>query len=483
MSRVFSAEHHARFAAVSGDFNPMHMDPVAARRTLAGAPVVHGVHTLLWLLDVIAGQQADLPPATSLKARFRRMVYVGDAVEARIRLGPTLRAEALIDGVEAVSVSLGFGAARAAPAPMDYDAAMAVGAAAESLPTSPLELSLEQLPGRKGRVRFAGPAAELFPRAAAYLGAARVNALACTSALVGMVVPGLHSMFGGLDVRLTPAADSADMLDYAVLSVDERFRLVRVAVRGGQLEGTLDALCRAPPAQQASMAVVAASVHRGEFAGTSALIVGGSRGLGEVTAKLIAAGGGRVVLTYRRGQEDAAAVAAEITDAGGRAEILPYDALQPAAPQLERLSELPTQAYYFATPPIGRRKRGLCDQQRLEEFNRYYATGFLDLAQALLQRQPAGVNLFYPSTVYIDERPAELTEYAMAKAAGEVLCAEMGRVLPGVRVLVRRLPRLPTDQTGSILPLETADPVEIMLAVIRDLHGASANVRGEEIAS
>jgi hypothetical protein len=483
MSRVFSAEHQARFAAVSGDFNPMHMDPIAARRTLAGAPVVHGVHTLLWLLDAIAGQHADLPPAVSLKARFRKMVYVGDEVEARIHPGPTLRAEAMIDGVEAVSVSLGFGGARTSPA-VDFGAAMDPGATTEPLPSSPLALSLQQLPGRKGRVRFASPAAaELFPRAAAYLGAPRVNALACTSALVGMVVPGLHSMFGGLNVRLTPAVDAADALDYAVLSVDERFRLVRVAVRGGALEGTLDALCRPPPAQQASMAILAANVRRGEFAGTSALIVGGSRGLGEVTAKLIAAGGGRVVLTYRRGQDDAAAVGAEITGAGGQAEILPYDALQPAAAQLERLGDVPTQAYYFATPPIARRKRGLCDPQRLEEFNRYYATGFLDLAQALLQRQPAGVNLFYPSTVYIDERPAELTEYAMAKAAGEVLCAEMGRVMPGVRVLVRRLPRLPTDQTGSILPLETADPIEVMLAVIRDLHGASAGVRREEIVS
>src|SRR5271163_3454397 len=52
-SKIFTVTDQARFAALTGDFNPMHMDPIAARRTPAGAPVVHGIHTLLWLLDNI----------------------------------------------------------------------------------------------------------------------------------------------------------------------------------------------------------------------------------------------------------------------------------------------------------------------------------------------------------------------------------------------------------------------------------------------
>ena len=35
-------------------FNPAHMNPVVARRLQAGAPIVHGMHTLLWCLDVLA---------------------------------------------------------------------------------------------------------------------------------------------------------------------------------------------------------------------------------------------------------------------------------------------------------------------------------------------------------------------------------------------------------------------------------------------
>src|SRR5215469_12500199 len=78
--RVFSSADQERFAAVSGDRNPMHMDSVLARRTQAGAPVVHGMHLLLWALDALATAHPDLAPLQSVRALFNSFVYVGEAV-------------------------------------------------------------------------------------------------------------------------------------------------------------------------------------------------------------------------------------------------------------------------------------------------------------------------------------------------------------------------------------------------------------------
>ena len=58
-SRVYSQADQARFAALSGDLNPIHVDPVIARRTGAGALVVHGVHNLLWCLDSVGREVPD----------------------------------------------------------------------------------------------------------------------------------------------------------------------------------------------------------------------------------------------------------------------------------------------------------------------------------------------------------------------------------------------------------------------------------------
>ena len=51
IQRVFTSDDQLAFAELSGDFNPLHMDPILARRLLFGMQVVHGLHTLLWSLD------------------------------------------------------------------------------------------------------------------------------------------------------------------------------------------------------------------------------------------------------------------------------------------------------------------------------------------------------------------------------------------------------------------------------------------------
>ena len=60
------------------------------------------------------------------------------------------------------------------------------------------------------------------------------------------------------------------------------------------------------------------------------LVTGASLGIGRAIALAAAASGARVVLAARR-REGLEAVAAEIAASGGRAEVLPFDAADPAA--------------------------------------------------------------------------------------------------------------------------------------------------------
>lgn len=70
----------------------MHMDALAARRTMAGFPAVHGIHTLLWTLDSLFRSLPALPGAASIKANFEKMVYVGDSVRViLVKHDPGLR--------------------------------------------------------------------------------------------------------------------------------------------------------------------------------------------------------------------------------------------------------------------------------------------------------------------------------------------------------------------------------------------------------
>ena len=50
-TRVYKMEDQRRFTELSGDFNPIHLDPLRARRSLFGDVVVHGIHSVLHALD------------------------------------------------------------------------------------------------------------------------------------------------------------------------------------------------------------------------------------------------------------------------------------------------------------------------------------------------------------------------------------------------------------------------------------------------
>ena len=71
----FSQDAVRRFADWSHDRNPLHVDPVHARDTHFGRPVVHGMLTALETLS--AGTPPDAPSPTALDIEFRGAVFGG----------------------------------------------------------------------------------------------------------------------------------------------------------------------------------------------------------------------------------------------------------------------------------------------------------------------------------------------------------------------------------------------------------------------
>jgi NAD(P)-dependent dehydrogenase (short-subunit alcohol dehydrogenase family) len=332
--------------------------------------------------------------------------------------------------------------------------------------------TMDDIPGAQGTLAFRG-SPELrrsFPRAARALGGDAVAALAALSRLVGMECPGRDSLLGAVHLQIVSHA-RADHLTWRVARTDVRFGLVQLEVECGCVRGRVDAYVQPRPASPPDLQTVAASVAPDEFAGQRALIIGGSRGLGAAAALLVASGGGLPLVTFVSGAAEIAALRREVRRARRRLEALRFDIVNDPIERLARACARfgPTHLYYFATPRIFARRREPFDEALFERFTRFYVTGF---AHACAAAWTGALDVFFPSTAALDERPRELTEYAAAKAAGEVLSAMLPAGMPGLRILVRRLPRVATDQTASIVPVAAIDPVAAMLPIVREMHHA-----------
>jgi acyl dehydratase len=453
--KTFGMCDQRRFAVASGDHNPIHVDPLASRRTQAGAPVVHGINLLLWALDAFAATRPNLPPLRGLRAQFKRLVYLNEP--ASVITGKAdadgARLSVVVDGSLRSEFTLEFGVAAGVVPHWSTTPLEILPFLAEAR-----DLNLEQISKLCGRLPFrmtAEEAATWFPAVTKWLGAKLIRGLTATSHLVGMICPGLHSIYRELSIRSCIVSEQGEgSIAFRVTKTDPRYGLVTEEVAGGDFTGTVKTFLRTPPVRQATMQSLTGIVAHNEFAGSLVLIVGGSRGLGELTAKLVATGGGRVLITWQSGEADALRVAEEIRLGGAQCETLQYDAREAAATQLTSLAEAPTHAYYFATPLISRPRSDIYAARRFGEFLTVYVDGFWQLTQALRARRPT-ISIFYPSSVFVTERPPGMTEYAMAKAAGESLCADINAQWAPTHVTVKRLPRLPTDQTASLTAVKT----------------------------
>jgi acyl dehydratase len=448
------------FALLSGDHNPLHVDPIAARRSPFQGTVIHGVHGLLTALDAWAAHENEAAKRTvvGLTALFRAPIHSGEkfTIAQTSDDGSKVGIKVLVDGIVAQEITVStatdpisyYQAPDSRPLdrlPHDHDFA----AVAEMEGDVPLLLE---------RDRFQ----RLFPSLAARDDAAMATGALAATRIVGMNCPGLRSVFTALEFTwFSPSDTTKGDLRYCVRASHPRLQSLDLQLEGPGLQGVARCLFRPSPCRQLSSTTARSTVSPDTFTGQRALVVGGSRGLGEATAKLLAAGGAEVALTYSQGKADAETVATDIRSAGGVCEIYQLDvdrvgALPPARP---------THVYFFATPPIKPQKQKIWDAGLFSRYCRFYVDAVTELTGRFLGAEES-LTLFLPSTAYLDRPEAGFAEYAAAKAAAEAAATALASRYPDLTLRMPRMPRLSTDQTNGMIPLRTADTVATLLPLL-----------------
>ena len=464
LHRKFTEKDQTDFARLSGDDNPVHCDPVFARRTVFGEPIVHGMHVALWAIETFLLTQSEFNPRF-VAATFVLPVRLNHEVVLSVvsERADCADFELKCDGETVVEVSL-RGQTGVRHTRGRYDVVTG----------STQEIAVREWHhferGEKGDVALTADTTgmeDVFPSIFGAVGAANLSSLLAVSRLVGGICPGLHSVMSSFDLELGNG-DRACNLDYELVRLDKRFSMLTMKLNGA-VSGEVCAFFRPPPVAQISAQEASKHVEPGEFAGSRPLIVGGSRGLGEVFAKVLAAGGADVALTYKTGLGDAQRVCREIEAAGGTARILKLDldTLDLALEKLRSDGFRPTDIYFCATPKIFEVGLTSFSHERFKSFCDIYVSAFAELCRAVMTDHEGILKVYYPSSEAVDQPGAGLAEYAAAKAAGEQICEYLSSGYPGLHIEIDRLPRLETDQTTTIgrrYPAESPLPHAIDIA-------------------
>jgi NAD(P)-dependent dehydrogenase (short-subunit alcohol dehydrogenase family) len=473
----------AAFAEASGDRNPLHVDPSFARRTPYGECIVPGSLVAIALLGCLP--RDVLRSARSLRASFTSpvLLHSPDQASARamtsghgtweVRLvgrGRLLTRVAVADDTEAFRVP--------AVAPPHVQAAAKMRARPAHVADGDVRVGTEV-----GSAYAPGPELAQLARSwgAGDLDPRLLSALAWASYVVGMELPGLHSLFAGVKLSVDPVSDApARVVAHWARVRDLDTRTGQLFLEGGIHDGEgsvavgeIEAFVREPiPGPTlASFDSEPSEEHEGDV-----VVIGGSRGFGAALVLALATRGYTVHVLYSTSVE----AAEELKQAAGskadrlvfhRVDVREPEQLAPVVDAISTAGQLRGLALNAALPPLPMGVTAASADQLAAYVGENIRLAATPLGALLPQLDPRGGWVLFCSSAALTAPPRDWPHYVAAKGALEALAEWLAASQPTIRSVVLRAPKLLTDLTntpsgriGAVAPSELAHWVASRLA-------------------
>ena len=177
------------------------------------------------------------------------------------------------------------------------------------------------------------------------------------------------------------------------------------------------------------------------LSGKTALVTGASRGIGRASALALAKAGAQVLVHYSAGEKAAAAVVAEIRQAGGRAEKVAADLRAPDGPHAlaTRVRAIIGDRLDILVANAGMSKTATLEDMTVEDFNDLFAVNVRApyfLVQQLLPTLCKDSSIVLLSSLAAHATVGTLSAYAATKGAVDTLVKHFASALGdrGIRV-------------------------------------------------
>ena len=191
------------------------------------------------------------------------------------------------------------------------------------------------------------------------------------------------------------------------------------------------------------------------LSGKTALVTGASRGIGRATALALAEAGAQVIVHYGTGEQEAAAVVADIRNAEGKAEKVAANLRSPDGPGLlvERVRAIVGARLDILVASAGIAKSASIAETTVEDFDALFAVNVRApyfLIQQLMPLMSSGSSVVLLSSLAAHSVVGNLSAYAATKGAIDTLVTHFASALgeQGIRVNAVAPGIVPTEMSS-----------------------------------
>lgn len=457
--RVFTNKDQANFAKFSNDYNPVHLDKKYARKTLPGTTIAHGAHAVLWSIELFLSKYQFI--YSEYKVYFHK--YIKENSFVNLFWDPKLCKLIIKNTYNLTLVTISC-ANKSSITELNKKACRVKD---DNTSQKPTKMEIQRISiGDTSSIFYNGKKDliyKILPLLSKSLNHEIIKEIALQSYVVGMRVPGLNSLLASLSFTISFLNETQTI---SIKYVNKYFNSVKSVYLGKNITALLETFFRPEPVKPISCAeILNLNSKLPNLKNKSVFVVGGSRGLGAVTSKLLACAGAKVTLSYNYGKEEALAVADDIISIGGLCRVIQFT-VSPSQ-TYEILDDKYEHLYYFPTSKIFHDDIKKRNKDIYNSFYEIYVNCFKKLAKYLIKKSQTK-KIFYPSSIAIEKPIDTLKDYIKAKKEGEQVCRLLQKKF-SIKVVCPRLNRILTDQTNTIVPIKFDNPVDTMLVSIKQM--------------
>ena len=445
-----------KFAILSGDYNPIHIDRESARKVLIGVPIVHGMNLVLRLIDQVTPALWQTSMVSRISGDFLKPIPVGGKIIAEIETSDN-RLRAII------SNSSGSRRNRAAIFDIQYYSSTEFRQPGSNLRRRGIGARMPcEIDGHLSELHQQGNLSlgldtvllrRLFPTVLCKISVEQVGSVLALSRLVGMRCPGRNSLFASFDIRFHSGEKICEKISYKLGRYRKPLKLVEVDFENTGCSGALSAFVMSPAVEKISVREIHSSMELAGFSSQRALVIGGCRGIGESVSKCLLVGGAeKVIATYNMGSKDAIELKEWYQENDSKLEIIHCDVLSgtpwkdQTAEQFKKISSL----YYFPTPRIVPQSPEGFSPDLFTAYNEYFVIQFVRMVRAVKEAEPDLSAVFLPSTEFVIKEDPRHKEYTLSKKLAEEVAHDLAYDL-SLNIFAPRLPVMLSDQTNTLM--------------------------------
>lgn len=443
--KIYKQEDQIEFAKISKDYNDIHLEKNIARKLIFGQQIVHGVNILITALKLLKNYNKKI---RVISCEFKEPIFLYKKITF-FKIENNSSTTILVKSNKEIKTIISIN---------------------NDIHNIYKNDSIKLDNSKKNKKILINRNKFLVPKN--YLGLKKffsevqIKEILSLSFFIGIIYPGKYSLIAGLHIDFRQNLIANSNISFSVIKIDQRINKSIIEFQGNII-GNIFAFSYKIPIFKNIEKLKKKIRPINTLKNKSSLIIGGSRGLGEITSKILSILGSKIYLTYYMGKIEATKIKDDIQKiVKNECKIIKLNMLDKKfITKIKDISNI-DYIFYFASPKI--LNSNFFDIKLFNNYKKIYCDNFYKICKTLNSKSKKKIKVFYPSTIFLDYKIKKFREYVKAKSHGEKIVKKINKQFKNINVCSIRLPEMNTSQNISILKRNKIDNEKIMTSIIKD---------------